>query len=58
LEPDGVYLFGGLDLGECGDVRDSFVPVFFYCGFDVFFKIINWDAVEENYLEALKKFEK
>ena len=25
---------------------------------DVFFKIINWDAVEENYLEALKKFEK
>ena len=25
---------------------------------DVFFKIINWDAVEDNYLEALKKFEK
>ena len=25
---------------------------------DAYFKVINWDAVEENYLEALKKFEK
>ena len=25
---------------------------------DAYFKVINWDTVEENYLEALKKFEK